>query len=91
MLRVKESYYFSDAHLKEMTFEDKRSLLQDIFSGTDSESNRFGVYVEKKSKELWVYTIKGLFIEEVGRLDKDRQNRLSKCNAYYSLGFYQRR
>jgi hypothetical protein len=68
-----------------MTFEERRALLQDIFSGNDSEGNRFGVYVEKKSKDLWIYTIKGLFIEEVGRLDKARQNKLSKRHAYYGF------
>jgi hypothetical protein len=31
MLRVKESYLQSEAHLKEMGFEDKRALLQSLF------------------------------------------------------------
>jgi DNA invertase Pin-like site-specific DNA recombinase len=90
MLRVKESYYFSDAHLKEMTFEDKRTLLQNIFSGTDNEGNRFGVYVEKKSKDLWIYTIKGLFIDEVGRLEKVKQNMRRKRDAHNGFRLHQR-
>ena len=86
MLRVKQSYYFTEAHLKEMTFEDKRALLQNIFNGTDNDGKRFGVYVERKGKGSWLYTIKGMFIEEVGRLNSptrnDKQNMRRKRNAY---------
>ena len=75
MQRVKESYFHSEAHLKEMTFQDKRELLQSIFSGNDNEGNRYGVYVEKKGGKDWLYTIRGTFIEEVGRLTA-RRNKL---------------
>lgn len=71
MQRVKESYFQSEPHLKEMTFEDKRLLLQNIFSGADKDGNRSGVYLEKKGYKRWLYTIKGTFIEEVGRLNSD--------------------
>ena len=53
-----------------MSFEDKRALLQNLFGGTDKDGKRFGVYVEKMMrKDLWVYTIKMVFLEEVGRLE----------------------
>jgi hypothetical protein len=79
MLRVKESYLQSEAHLKEMGFEDKRALLQSLFGGTDKDGKRYGVYVEKmKRKGLWVYTIKMAFLEEVGRLESG--NKLVKQN-----------
>jgi len=95
MLRVKESYFQSEAHLKEMAFEDKRLLLQNIFSGTDKDGNRCGVYVEKKGHKRWLYTIKGAFIEEVRRLNPDTQkaseNMLSKRDAYYSVRLHKRR
>ena len=79
MLRVKESYLHSEAYLQEMSFEDKRALLQNLFGGTDKDGKRYGVYVEKmKRKDLWVYTIKWAFIEEVGRLESG--NKLVKQN-----------
>lgn len=92
MQRVKESYFHSESHLKEMTFEDKRELLQNIFSGTDKDGNRYGVYVEKKGGKSWLYTIKGTFIEEVGQLKagskKASINLLCKCHAYHGVRFY---
>jgi DNA repair exonuclease SbcCD ATPase subunit len=89
MQRVKESFFQSQAHLKEMSFEDKRALLQNLFGGTDKDGKRYGVYVEKlKKKGLWVYTIRGAFIEEVGRLDQNKQNMQPKCDAHHRLRFY---
>ena len=92
MQRVKESYFHSEAHLKEMTFQDKRELLQSIFSGNDNEGNRYGVYVEKKGGKDWLYTIRGTFIEEVGRLtarrNKTSTNMQLKRHAYYCVRFY---
>ena len=62
-----------------MSFEDKRALLQNLFGGTDKDGKRFGVYVEKMMrKDLWVYTIKMAFLEEVGRLESG--NKLVKQN-----------
>ena len=95
MQRVKESYFHSETHLKEMTFQDKRELLQSIFSGTDNEGNRYGVYVEKKGGKDWLYTIRGTFIEEVGRLTARRKktstNTQLERDAYNSIGVYKRR
>ncbi len=95
MQRVKESYFQSEPHLKEMTFEDKRLLLQNIFSGADKDGNRSGVYLEKKGYKRWLYTIKGTFIEEVGRLNSDPKkasnNVLCQRDAHNSISFYQRR
>jgi hypothetical protein len=75
-----------------MTFQDKRELLQNIFSGTDTDGNRYGVYVEKKARKSWLYTIKGTFIEEVGQLKavskKASLNVHSKRHAYHGLGLY---
>jgi hypothetical protein len=92
MQRVKESFFQSEAHLKEMSFEHKRALLQNLFGGTDKDGKRYGVYVEKmKKKGLWVYTIRGAFIEEVGRLEKTKQSKQSKRDAYNSIRLYKRR
>jgi hypothetical protein len=76
-----------------MTFEDKRELLQNIFSGTDTDGNRYGVYVEKKGGKDWLYTIKGTFMGEVGRLRarpiKASKNMQLERNAYNSISIYQ--
>jgi hypothetical protein len=79
ILQTKQSYFHSEAHLNEMSFEDKRTLLQNLFGGTDKDGKRFGVYVEKMiRKGLCVYTIKGAFIEEVGLFESG--NKLVKQN-----------
>jgi hypothetical protein len=51
MQRDKESFFQGEAHLKEMSFEDKQALLQNLFGGTDKDGKRYGVYVEKMKKK----------------------------------------
>jgi len=50
-----------------MTFDDKRKLLQHIFSGTDQDGNRCGVYI-KKDDPGWLYEIRGNLMNDIGRL-----------------------
>jgi hypothetical protein len=92
MLRAKESYFHTDWHLKEMNFDEKRALLQNIFSGTDKDGKRSGVYVEKKWKNSWLYTLRGNFIEQVGRVQvksrKIKQNMHTKRHAYHGVRFH---
>jgi DNA invertase Pin-like site-specific DNA recombinase len=64
---IKGYYGHSLAHYKKMTFDDKRKLLQSIFSGVDAQGNRCGIYI-KKDQKGWIYEIKGNFISEIGRL-----------------------
>lgn len=70
-LQLEHSRLGSKAHLKELTQERKRSILQAIFSEkfTDKgEERRSGVYV-KKGQRGWLYTIKGAFPSVTGRVD----------------------
>jgi len=58
--RIERSFYTSDNRLREMTFDEKRELLQMLFNGKDSEGRRYGVYLEKR-KTHWIYKVKGNF------------------------------
>jgi len=62
-----------DKYYEGMSFEDKRSLLQYVFKGTDSDGARLGIYISKDSKG-WLYEIKGIIISEIGRLVDDPGN-----------------
>ena len=68
--RIERSFYTSDNRLKEMTFKEKRELLQMLFNGKDSEGRRYGVYLEKRTNH-WFYKIKGNFQEIVGSIKVD--------------------
>jgi DNA invertase Pin-like site-specific DNA recombinase len=52
-------------HLEEMSFDDKRKLLQYAFNGKDSEGRRLGVYIGKV-EEAFAYNIKGIFYDPKG-------------------------
>ena len=60
LLRTKQSYFHSEAHLKEMSFEDKRALLQNLFGSTDKDGKRYGVYVEKMKSKRDAYNSVGI-------------------------------
>ena len=68
--RIERSFYTSDNRLKEMTFDEKRELLQMLFNGKDAEGKRYGVYLEKWPNHL-VYKVKGNFMEMVGSIKLD--------------------
>ena len=65
--RIERSFLTSDHRLKEMTFDEKRELLQALFNGKDAEGRRYGVYLEKRLNH-WFYKIKGNFQEIVGSI-----------------------
>jgi len=46
--------------LAEMTFEQKRKLVQTAFAGKDLDGHRFGVYVMKDEAGRWRYEIRGI-------------------------------
>jgi site-specific DNA recombinase len=63
-------------HLAEMSFDDKRALIQTVFGGKDSEGNRFGIYLEKRedaTKYDWMFTIKGNLINEIENLPMSKE------------------
>ncbi|MBU0965476.1 MAG: recombinase family protein [Proteobacteria bacterium] len=46
--------------LSQMTFQQKRQLVQTAFGGTDMDGKRLGVYIKKNEKGIWQYEIKGI-------------------------------
>jgi hypothetical protein len=71
---------YSPEHYAKMTFDDKRKLLQSVFTGKDPDGNRCGVYIKKDNKDKkqpWLYEIRGNFISEVGRLPIKQKSELS--------------
>jgi DNA invertase Pin-like site-specific DNA recombinase len=68
--RMAIDYFQSYAHLQEMTFDDQRALLQNLFSGKTNDGKRFGVYISRDNKtQRFIYTIKGDFGVFIGYLD----------------------
>jgi DNA invertase Pin-like site-specific DNA recombinase len=54
----------------EMTFDDKRKLLEYAFGGKDADGKRCGVYIRKLDNGRWFYTINGLFYDSKGTTRK---------------------
>jgi len=53
------------ASLNKMTYEDKRALVEMVFSGKTAEGKRMGVYIEW-NKQGWKFDIHGHLIDEKG-------------------------
>ena len=73
--RMAESWAKGPEHLSEMTFDEKRTLVETVFSGKDAGGKRFGVYLEKRkdsTKYKWMFTIKGHLIDEIENLPMSR-------------------
>jgi site-specific DNA recombinase len=66
LLRLTENILKGQKHLEEISFEDKRKILQYAFDGKDADGKRFGVYIDRDSKGNWLYTIRGAFIDSKG-------------------------
>ena len=67
---IEHSYLGSEEHLNEMTFDEKREVLQSIFPGKDDQGKRYGVYL-KRNESGWKYNVKGLLPSVIGTLDND--------------------
>ena len=70
-MQIEHSHFGSKAHLNKLTPQQKRSILQMIFSEKfteDGQERRSGVYV-KKGQQGWLYTIKGAFPSVTGRVN----------------------
>ena len=61
LLRLRQDILRSHKHLDEMTFAEKRKLVQVAFAGTDVDGKRYGVYIDRNKKGDWIYTINGIF------------------------------
>ncbi|HPQ22265.1 MAG TPA: recombinase family protein, partial [Saprospiraceae bacterium] len=67
LLRLMRNILKRKKHLdEEMTFDDKRKLLQYVFDGKDAHGKRCGVYIRKSDNGRWLYTINGLFYDSTG-------------------------
>jgi len=65
LLRLKQDFLKLKKHFdEEMTFDDKRKLLQYAFDGKDANGKRCGVYIRKADNGRWIYEINGLFHEK---------------------------
>jgi DNA invertase Pin-like site-specific DNA recombinase len=60
LLRLSKDILRSHMHLSEMTFNEKRKLLQVAFAGKDVDGKRYGAYINKNKKGDWIYTIRGI-------------------------------
>ena len=67
---IDHSYFGSEAHLNEMTFDDKRQVLQSIFPGKDGDGKRYGVYLNR-NKDGWNYKVEGLLQPFSGTLGNE--------------------
>lgn len=55
--------WFKSLHrYQQMTYEDKRKMLQNIFDGVSDTGNRLGVYVTRNGKKVYSFRILGNFI-----------------------------
>ena len=69
--RMAESWAKSPDCLVEMSFYEKRKLVETVLAGKDSEGKRFGVYLEKRetfTKYQWMFSIRGNLIDEIENL-----------------------
>ncbi len=60
--RIMEQIAYRPSHLKKMTFEEKRSFLQTVFTMSNVEEKRPGIYLKKmddNEEKPWLYEIKG--------------------------------
>jgi site-specific DNA recombinase len=54
----------------EMTWEDQRSLIEEVFAGKTPDGKRMGVYIEPADGKpsRWKYTIRGILLDAEGKL-----------------------
>jgi len=68
-----------------MTWQQKRALVQDVFSGKDMGGKRLGVYIER-AEGGFRYTIRGQLITQTGRLPMDAKAADDLVDADYADG-----
>ena len=63
LFRHMENYLRHPQHLTEMSFQEKRALLETLLGGKDSNGDRFGIYIKKRNdlNRPWEFTLKGNF------------------------------
>jgi hypothetical protein len=68
-----------------MTWQQKRALVQDVFSGKDMGGKRLGVYIER-AEGGFRYTIRGQLITRTGRLPMDAKDADDMVDPDYADG-----
>ncbi len=71
--QIKHSYLGSQAHLSEMTFQEKRDLLKALFPGKDPNGMRYGIYI-KRGVKGWHYRVYGVFNPFKGYIDNGNKD-----------------
>lgn len=61
-LNIKHALHAYD----EMTWDDKRNLLETVLGGKTRDGKRMGVYINWKDKDNWSFSIHGQFIDRTG-------------------------
>jgi hypothetical protein len=69
---IKRYYLHDEDHYSRMTFDDRRKLLGHLFSGTDKDGRRCGIYI-KRCKDGWEYEICGALISDIDKIP-DKKN-----------------
>ncbi|HUL00809.1 MAG TPA: recombinase family protein, partial [Nitrospirota bacterium] len=66
-LRALDHWYRSPEYFAEMSYDSKRYLVEQAFSGKDVEGKRFGVYVKRATddKAKWTYSVKGILSDQI--------------------------
>jgi len=75
-LRAMDRRYKSAEHFAEMSFKNKRFIVEQAFAGKDLEGNRLGVYVKQATGDgaKWSYTMKGILSDQIlGFLPMNKQ------------------
>ncbi len=70
---LEHSHLGSESHLNELTDNEKRGILQNIFNGRFIENGRqmrYGIYIERGEKG-WLYSIRGAFPQVRGMIRDD--------------------
>ncbi len=81
-LAVERSYLRSDAHLEEMTMEDKRNLLEAIFVNRKAHRDEEnGIFIAKRPDGRWYFEIRGSVFPGInGVLERNPDLRRSKLS-----------
>jgi hypothetical protein len=69
-LQLEKGFLSTEAHLEEMTRDEKRLLLENVFMHAYGEDS-VGVFVRRQGSRKWSYEIKGtIFLELNGTVTK---------------------
>ena len=65
LVKLRLAKKYANRQFDKMTYDEKRTLVESVFSGKTADGKRMGVYV-CWNKDSWTFDIKGRFIDESG-------------------------